>query len=74
MSMASPVKYPPAGPITCLAKLYPPPAAGIDADISANDKTKQKYIIAIKPAAIANPPQPACAIPKFHPAKSPEIT
>ena len=72
--MAKPVKYPPAGPITCLAKLYPPPAAGIAADISAKDSTKQIYIIAIKTAAIAKPPHPASAIPKFQPAKSPEIT
>ena len=42
--------------------------------ISASPKTMQVYIVAISSVAISSPPQPPSAMPKFQPAKSPEMT
>ena len=34
----------------------------------------QVYMMPIRTVAMSKPPQPPSAIPKFHPAKSPEMT
>ena len=72
--IAVPVRNPPQTPSARRAKPYPPPAVEIVDDSSASEKTMQVYIVAIRITAISRPPQPPSASPKFHPAKSPEMT
>ena len=72
--IAVPVRNPPQTPSARRAKPYPPPAVEIVDDSSASAKTMQVYIVAIRTVAISRPPQPPSASPKFHPAKSPEMT
>ncbi len=64
---AVPVANPPHGPSARRAKVYLPPAAGSAEDNSAMLSTKARYIAAITTAAIANPPKPPRASPKFQP-------
>ena len=74
MRMAVPVANPPNGPSARRANVYRRPATGRADDISAMPSTMARYIAAITTAAISRPPNPPSASPKFHPAKSPEIT
>ena len=74
MRIAVPVAKPPSGPSARRAKPYPAPATGRAEAISASPNTMQVYMVAIRAVAMARPPQPPSASPKFHPAKSPEMT
>ena len=72
--IAVPVANPPKGPNALRAKPYPPPAVGIVEESSASPKTMAVYMVAIRSVAMSIPPHPPSASPKFHPAKSPEMT
>ena len=71
---ASPVKYPHHGPRAARTNAYGPPAYGIIVDISEMEYVMPTYMAATMTVAIAKPPKPPSASPKFHPKKSPEIT
>ena len=74
MRIAVPVRKPPHGPSARRAKPYPPPAVGRIEDSSASENTMQTYMMPIRTVAIASPPKPPSARPKFQPEKSPETT
>ncbi len=74
IKIAVPVANPPKGPKARRANPYPPPAVGIIEESSASPKTIAVYIVAMSSVAISSPPHPPSASPKFHPAKSPEMT
>ena len=74
MRIAVPVMKPPQGPIARRANAYPPPVVEIVEDSSARPKTMKRYMIPIRTVATTRPPQPPSPRPKFHPAKSPEMT
>jgi hypothetical protein len=43
-------------------------------DSSARPKTMNRYMRPMTTVAMSRPPQPPSPRPKFHPAKSPEMT
>ncbi len=71
---ASPVMTPPHGPSAARAKEYAPPVCGIAALISPIEKNIVKYMTMTITVAIAIPPKPASAVPRFQPENSPEMT
>lgn len=71
---ASPVKKPPHGPMAARANEYAPPVCGMAEAISLMELSMSTYMRYTTRAATSMPPQPACAMPPFHPEKSPETT
>ena len=74
MFSASPVIYPPHGPMAVLANEYAPPVCGNAGDISAIEKQRPAYIAVMMIRAVSMPEKPPAMSPKFQPKKSPEMT